>query len=153
MNNERALSNGARLTLVAMSLVVGGICTWIECLNSQAGGKLPLTEPARKWRGLPTSEAVWRQLRGVGDRELSAEERGEMEADIRKGQLENRLRVVVLTAGLLQYPLVVVLIVCSSVSVFRCQGWNRAVATATLVIGLVSGWMAMYRGYFGSLGW
>ena len=159
----RHFADAAALMLL---LAVVSIAARIEVLNHRAGGVLPRAEyrnsdPAQglvKWRTSPiTTPERWREASGPRDakgvpidRSLTHTERREMEKTIAQNRANNQLREIVGTFGLLQYPLVAVLLTAGAC---RVLGRRRYTGGAMLLAAVGAGGLMIYRGYFSSLGW
>ena len=106
---------------------VVGVMVWIEVLNAWSGFYLP--------RDLTIDSGPWRQSLAHTPRD--------------------RLRDVVDSVGLLQYPLVPVaffLGLCLFADT-RATRWSRWTSIMVLLGSLLAGTSVLYRGYFTSLGW
>lgn len=105
----------------------------IEVLNAAAGGVLPSREfrdngSPVKWRLAPHSAS---ETEGAA----------------------NRLRGIVETWGLAQYPLAIVTVGCSIVLVRRGADRQRVLGVVGCLAGCGALGLAMWRSYFTSLGW
>lgn len=147
-----------------LALAVTIIMVRIEWLNAEAGGVLPMREyrnqdPSEgvvRWRtSTVTTEAAWRQYHGPRDsdyrpvqRPLTAAEVAQMETEFRQAKANNALLRFVEWAGLIQYPLVPVL-VGYSILIMRRRGVRHGMAP--LFVGILGGVCMVYWGYFTSL--
>lgn len=104
-----------------------------EVLNAAAEGVLP----SREFRD-DGSRVKWR---------LDPQPTTETES------AENRLRGIVGTWGLVQYPLAVTTVVCSIVLVRRGADRQRVLGVVGCLAGCGALGLAMWRSYFTSLGW
>jgi hypothetical protein len=151
------------IILLVMAAVAVCTCVRIEVLNAQAGNYLPrdfTTDPGQ-WRAAwLTTEPRWRAImaRKTNDatwlaRPLTAAEQAAQLAKLRPQLANNRLREVVESWGLGQYPLVVLLLVALPLAFFRQEDrrWRVAVGAAFALI-VACGALMLYRGYFASLG-
>ncbi len=164
-----ARGTGRFVALAIVSAVVALTAVRVEVLNTRAGGVLrskefssgtgrPVTWRAALW----TNEDSWRQTRGPRDehgapltRPLTDTEKAQMERDIEQALANNGLRNVVSTWGLLQYPLVLILLALA-LSLLCGRGIRRArrvQAGAALGVAVVAAFLMTYRAYFSSLGW
>lgn len=112
------------------------------------------------WRQWPwTDEVKWRAWWGPkvnGEpvtRELTDDERACMVADTRRAIANNQLRDLVWSWGLLQYVLAPLTVLLSAYVAFdRAQPrFARGIAAVPMVIGVVAGSLACFRGYLASL--
>lgn len=135
-------------------------CVRIEILNARVGGILPRTSGG-KWRApYERDEVRWRRLHAeiTGDptvetRPLTSDEAELMRVEVQHAQAGAALRDIVGTWGLLQYPVVLVMLI-SSVGLLaegRSRRWVT-LACVLLVATLACGGLMIHRAYFTSLG-
>ena len=159
--DDRAAHGGRRDRYVIFGLALPLMvftCVLIEGLNFQAWGQLPKTYEG-KWRvPYERDEGRWRQVQNweTGDasivaRPLTAQESAKMRVDVRRAVAAHTLRDVVPTLGVLQYPLVLVVLV-SGLALLREARSRPGVVLAwgATVASVVAGLLAVYRGYFTS---
>lgn len=165
MNRTSRIILTVSLALVAIALYT---CVRIEFLNRRADYKLPRRnyrndDPAQgvtKWRAsLLLDEKSWRKkvLRldyphDYETRPLTDNEYKQMKADIARNQVTNELRAFVGTWGVIQYPLLTVLLSLSMIGLFR-QDKARITFIIPLVVVILTGWRMLVLSYSSSLGW
>lgn len=141
--------------VAVISCYVLGCAIWIEILNFLAGSPLPQVVSG-KWR-----IAAFRVRSQAA---FEAAQRGDADAavDAADSALDHRrrwnaiLRGVLGTAGLLQYPLGVVLIGLGLWYLVIGDATTRAkllVVSFAISAGLIAEFFATFRRYWGSLGW
>ena len=148
--------------LYLLALVVAVIAARAEYLNAAAGHYLPRNNPrdVGKWRTTFLNEERWRRLYGPRDeagapvvRELTADERRQMESDIARKDANDRLRDGVRSAGLLQYLLLPALIIATLAAFSAGPTSRRSLALLPIVaVILFASASLWYRGYLLSLG-
>ena len=156
------MRHGALVILYLLAFVVAFIAARVEYLNAAAGHYLPRNDPrdVGKWRTTFLNEERWRRLYGPRDtagapvvRDLTPDERRQMESDIARMDANDRLRDWVRSAGLLQYLLLPILIMATLAATSARLTRRRILAilpiAAVIVFASASLW---YRGYFSSLG-
>lgn len=150
----------ATLVLLALTAIAVFICVWIEVLNAASGSYLPRDfADGHTWREVRmTDDAVWREVHSYNEpamltRPLTATEDAQMKREVRQGRAKNDMYLVVTTAGLLQYPLVLLLALTLPLAYVRqrYRGWRVAVGVA-FGCAIGCGILMFYRGYFTSLG-
>lgn len=119
--------------VVVCVVVLTSTAIRIEVLNAAAGGVLP----NREFRD-DGSRVKWR---------LAPQPTSEAEAAV------NRLRGLMETWGLAQYPLAIVTVGCSIVLVRRGADRQRVLGVVGCLAGGGALGLAMWRSYFTSLGW
>lgn len=153
------------LFLVGAAVVLSTTAIRIELLNriAQCLPNRELRDDGTpvKWRqSLLTSPERWRNMRGPQEngapatRPLSADERAQMESDIKRAIANNELRDLVATWGLGQYLLVpLTVIVALSLLVDRRQrAYVHGAALMACGIAVFAAALAWGRGYLSSLG-
>lgn len=158
-------SSGGRNQLpVAAMFVVAAylLCVMmvIEYLNFRSGNILPRSGHEKSRRPAIVGEWQWREWMArttddftYRDKQLSVHERAQMAVDIERAKSESSLRAIVSSFGLLQYLvsagvfLTVVVRVC-----LRRTLENPLAVACCVVFSLLAICMAVYRGYFSSLG-
>lgn len=150
---------------ITLAVCVSSTAIYIEALNAEAGGFLPRTLPKygnAKWRFCWwETEARWREILGPKDeqgkpvtRRLTNAEQEKMHKDIAHAKAMNQLRGAVENLGLLNYLLVPALIgVAASLHGASLRSKGKNAALALIGIALVAGGLALYRGYFTSIGY
>jgi hypothetical protein len=146
------------------------ICVNVEALNTVAGNILPRELPEQgnpKWRvlALPAKQLPERYARtyryehglavdAILPSVAQAEIRSRVQIELPRHQAENKLRALVGSWGLLQYPIGLILLVAGSLGAGRCK--RPAAKVVHGVVGVVGGIglaMAFHRAYYSSLGW
>lgn len=150
---ERGLLKSSQVALLLLAIASGFICAWIEHLNTEAGGVLPMPAGQGKWRSSVSREESWRRMKQFDGRPLTPTEKMQMDKDLKEGSANNRLRNAVSLWGVLQYPLVFVVLVWSLISFYCYRGLNRAASAISFSIVCISGFFMFNRAYFSSLGW
>ncbi|MCK6474918.1 MAG: hypothetical protein L6R28_24630 [Planctomycetes bacterium] len=153
------------VTTILLALFVAFVAIRIEYLNCKVGGILPRSDyrydnpeaGLPKWRSrLDVTEENWRMMHLREEEEgrtLSDAERREMMDDIERSKANNVLRDFVGSFGLLQYPLVLLLVVLSISLLWAKERNLKFLACPCLAVAFYAGSVAIYRGYFTSLGW
>ena len=154
-----------RLLCLALGLYVASVCWRIELLNAEAEYYLPRRDLREgenpRWRvSLVVDEESWIQHvrsthKGEVDHSpLTPEEFKKMVADTKQWKAWNNLRGVVSQQGLAQYPIAMLTAAWSAYLFRKRLDWRlRAVAGSAFALALISLGLALYRGYFTSLGW
>lgn len=147
--------------LLMLSTYLCTVTALIERSNRQAGSILPRTSisgsPVVKWRVV---------ARGIIDKELERLERQRWDVATAKARMdeaaqwkqslaENRLRNLVITYGLLQFPLGLLCLIAGFATVFVGEGNcnQKLVGCGAIGAGAVAVIALLARDYFGSLGW
>jgi hypothetical protein len=152
---------------LGLALLVTLVAGRIEVLNVDAGSYLPRRGEARpgggflKWRApFVRSERAWRTVHLSNDRAdwqtrpLSAAEAREMRREVAENVARSSLREWVSGVGLLQYVLApAAMFWCGSLLLRPVRRRVRIAAAAAVVLAFAAGVLAVYRGYFTSLGW
>ncbi len=151
---------------VLLAVLVMANAATIECLNVKAGGFLPRHEQhdaghLTKWR-VPAIHLVREHHIRTIAREsgilveqmvLTDAQEAAIDAEISRGRWNALLRNHVTRFGLLQYPAAGLLVVFGMAGVLnRTRGWRIRFCLAC-GIGITALGLAMFRGYFTSLGW
>lgn len=148
----------------ALALLVATTCLRIEILNAQLGYYMPRENDAdwgiSRWRkSTAIDEKAWIRMQSrfdssIENRPLTSQEQEEMRNYIKWAKANNDLRDLVEGLGLLQYLLIPILIVISVILIKRNNPKTyRILAFMSMLLGLISGFLVFYRGYFESLGW
>lgn len=155
------MHEGRLVILYVLALVVAVIAARVEYLNAAAGHYLPRTDPrdVGSWRTTFLNEERWRRYYGPRDesgapvvRDLTADERRQMDSDIARMNADSRLRDWVSSAGLLQYLLLPALVVATLAAIAGQPTRRRIVALVPVVVVIVFASASLwYRGYFSSL--
>jgi hypothetical protein len=153
------------IACLLLTLLAASTCVRIEVLNANVGFYLPrsseVEDASVTWRAAtPTIERRWREIRSrrlddasILTRPLTVVEQAEMRETLRQNNRWNALLEAVSTWGLLQYPLVAVLLPwCLWLARKHDRGWWRRALYAATAVVLACGVMMVYRGYFTSLG-
>jgi hypothetical protein len=162
---KNALLNAlAIFVLLATSFAII-TCVRIEVLNKRAGFYLPRKDfppPGSnpKWRAIITTETTWKMLnRPLKNDEfdlspLTATEQTQLEQLNERERNKNRLRWLISTSGLLQYPVCVLILVSFFLTwVFSKQTFYRRSTLISASVAIICLGFAVYRNYAGSLGW
>ena len=129
------------ISLLALTVVAVFICAWIEILNIQSGNYLPRDfSDGHTWREYRmTSETVWRKDHSYKDpailtRPLTVTEAAQMQQEVGRATSRNHMYKIVASAGLLQYPLVLFLLICIAPAFFKARA---RIARAALGVSFV----------------
>ncbi|MFH1749271.1 MAG: hypothetical protein ABIG44_19745 [Planctomycetota bacterium] len=158
------------IVLVLAALGSVAICAWIEILNRRAGGFLPreLSEhESPKWRVLASPERfltemyerVYRSEHALPiEAPLPTEVVADITARVRREAPRHRANARLCDAlgtwGLLQYPLSVAVLLFGLAAGCWWKGMReRGTGFVCAAVGLACLCIAVYRGYFTSLGW
>lgn len=155
------MQRGLLILLYTLAIVVAFIAGRVEYLNAAAGYRLPRgPDDLGKWRASSLNEERWRQFHGPRDesgtlvvRDLTANERRQMESEIAREDANGRLRDWVRSAGLLQYLLLPALVFFTLVIVATKPTRRQIVAIAPVIVVIIYASMSLlYRSYYFSLG-
>jgi hypothetical protein len=152
--------------LLPLALFCIGICIWIEILNQNAGGILPRELPESgnpKWRisirsenslAMQDESAYRRQHNLSPGATLPPHVEADIRNDARTSIAEAKLRGVVGSYGLLQYPASAILALAGTISSLRTgKKKNQLILLSLGSLGFLCLGIALYRAYFTSLGW
>jgi hypothetical protein len=151
---------------IGLSVLTAHTAVRIEVCNRRAGKFLPRTDSLStgqsKWRNLPwDTNTSWVQFLGPKDadgnpvsRPLTPDERDQMRREVDHATCRNQLRSAVSTWGVIQYPAVLLQLLCSLTLLLGALSRGKKVlGAAGTILAVISAILMFYRGYFSSLGW